>query len=77
MNLLMKQLLKTYNSLNDSIKKNLGLMERKWKRILDDNNVLYINAHIFEHGYDPHKLELDFVLNTNEELTLDDEVEVI
>lgn len=76
MHLLMKDLLKSRNSLNDTLKKNYRLIEDKWIKILKDNNVPYIHAYAYEHGMDVHELELDFNLTTNVELT-EDKKEII
>jgi len=76
MHLIMKDLLKSYNSLNDSLKKTFDLIERKWIRVLEDNNISPFTCYLYEHGRDPRDLELEFYLSTKTELT-EDELEII
>lgn len=67
----MKDLLDTYYSLNTSLKKDYELIERKWLKILKDNNLSYIAANIYETGRDPHDLTLMFYLQSTEELPVE------
>ena len=72
MHLLMSDLLREYDSLNNLLKKNYGLIERKWKYVLKENNIYYVNAYIYETGINPRDLELEFMLQTSECLTSDE-----
>lgn len=76
MHLIMKDLLKSYNSLNESLRKTFDLIEGKWIRVLEDNNVRPITCYIYEQGRDPRDLQLEFYLSTRDELT-PEELEII